>query len=110
MSHSCIHIDGALLAADFYLHALEYEAASSCLKLPIVKRVQNSCEIPDTISSDINTEIYRIQLWLITIDPKNNHSFCSSWLELKDKICIEKSLDVIMSQVKYVLVKKITRF
>jgi hypothetical protein len=62
-AQSCVHIDGALLSADFYLHANDYEAAYACLKQPVVMKIKNSKDGSKVIRES-NVERCRIQLWL----------------------------------------------
>ena len=102
MSKSCIHMDGALLAAEFYLYALEYESVFTCLNFPIVKEVLHLSEdSKDMISIGLNTEINRIWLWLSINDSKRNQPLKSSdWLAVEGKMCIEKNVDFMMAQIK----------
>ena len=82
---SCMHIDGALLAADFYVHAGDHEAASACLNHPIVLKVKNSSNSSSSSSNsnstttklvrEANVERCRIQLWVILIfDLSKSHA------------------------------------
>ncbi len=52
----CMHVDGVLLSADFYLHANDYEAVSRCLNHRVVKKNKNSDE-------KAKMERCRIRLW-----------------------------------------------
>jgi hypothetical protein len=57
VSLDCIHVDGALLAADFCFHVQDYMASSVCLELP-------SNGQSHFISEDADCEKRRIKMWL----------------------------------------------
>ena len=100
---SCIHVDGALLAADFYFHVADYEAASVCLKFQVVMKLhQNHYDDSDMVSTEANIESCRIQLWLAIAGFKqtSGNSIISIMSVLEKNVCDQENIDVIMAQAK----------
>lgn len=98
---TCVHVDGAVLAADFFLHVGDYESTSFCLAMPVI-RSKISCDEPDKFHRKTNAERSRIQLWLNMKRFKiTGESSCIPVLSRIDGyVCDEGDADCIVTQAK----------
>ena len=94
-ARDCVHIDGALLAADFYVHiAKDYEEAEKCLCLISSKMMSRSPE-QSRVSQQ---EIYRIRLWS---QVSSRESFITDDIDsVIDGLESSEDIDSIMAQAK----------
>ena len=88
----CIHIDGALLAADFHLHIGNYQEALNCLRTITSSRH----------STASNENMNRIRLWL-EIMPEERY-IGDDVSTMITNLESSSDIDSLMAQVKYVIV------
>ena len=101
LAKSCMHIDGALLAADFFFFSGDLDSAASCLKHTAF--IQSKNEQYDSYGSrQASIERSRIQCWLHEFHYKQkDHNKCSMFqIELKKYLANEENVDCLMIQAK----------
>lgn len=73
-ARSCVQVEAALLAADFYNHVSDFESAFMCLNLPIFENVKNTNQTLDHGSLKMIQERCRVELWVHLRQFKSNPS------------------------------------